>query len=129
MTTFKSPDVIVNKTSEELFQLIGNLNNLKEIMPAEIEDYESTETTCSFKIQGIPKLTLEISERIKFSKISLIAKDSQVPLTLHCFINKSGNKCQARIEIEAELNFMMKMMVEKPITQFLNIFATKMKNI
>ena len=37
MATFKSPEVIVNRTAEDFFTKIGDLNNLKEIMPSQIE--------------------------------------------------------------------------------------------
>ena len=49
MDTFKSPEVIVNRNAEDFFAKIGDLNNLKEIMPSQIEDFESSATTCSFK--------------------------------------------------------------------------------
>ena len=128
MATFKSPEVIVNRTAEDFFTKIRDLNNLKEIMPSQIEDFESTATTCSFKMKGMPKLYLEIGEKIEHSKISLTAKDSQVPFSLDCFITEKGEQCQARLEINAELNMMMKMMVEKPLNQFLDVLASKMQN-
>jgi hypothetical protein len=128
MTTFKSPEVIVNRSAEDFFNKIGNLNNLKEIMPSSIKDFESTESTCSFKMKGMPALNLELDEKTPFSKISLIAKDSQVPFSLDCIIIKKGKQCQASLEINAELNMMMKMMVEKPLTQFLDVLASKMAN-
>ena len=86
MTTFKSPEVIINRSAEDFFNKIGNLNNLKEIMPSSIEEFESTENTCSFKMKGMPSLNLELGEKTPFSKISLIAKDSQVPFSLDCII-------------------------------------------
>ena len=129
MTTFKSPEVIVNRSAEDFFNKIGDLNNLKEIMPSQIKNYESTETTCSFKMQGMPRLALEIAEKTEFSKISLTAIDSQIPFSLDCFITEKEELCQARLEINAELNMMMRMMVEKPLTQFLDVLAGKMQNL
>ena len=128
MATFTSPEVIVNRTAENFFAKIGDLNNLKEIIPSQIEDFESTTNTCSFKMKGMPKLYLEIGEKIEHSKISLTAKDSKVPFSLDCFITEKGKQCQARLEINAELNMMMKMMIEKPLTQFLDVLASKMQN-
>ena len=128
MVTFTSPEVIVNKSAEDFFNKIGDLNNLKEIMPSSIKDFESTATTCSFKMKGMPALNLEVGEKIPFSKISLTAIASQVPFSLECFITEKGKQCQARLEINAELNMMMKMMVEKPLTQFLDVLASKMQN-
>ena len=127
MTTFKSPEVIINKSAEDFFNKVGNLNNLKDIMPSSIRDFESTETTCSFKMKGMPALNLELGEKTPFSKISLTAKGSQVPFSLDCFITEKGEQCQARLEINAELNMMMKMMVEKPLTKFLDVLAAKME--
>ena len=129
MVTFNSPEIIVNRSAEDFFIKIGDLNNLKEIMPSSIKNFESTETTCSFKIKGMPTLNLELGERNPFSKISLTAKDSQVPFSLDCFITEKGDQCQVILEINAELNMMMKMMVEKPLTQFLDVLASKMGEI
>ena len=127
MATFKSPEVIVNKSAEDFFTKIGDLNNLKEIMPSSIKDFESTATTCSFKMKGMPAINLEIGEKTPYSKISLTAKGSQVPFSLECFITEKGDQCQASLEINAELNMMMKMMVEKPLTQFLDVLANKIE--
>ena len=127
MATFTSPEVIVNRSAKDFFIEIGDINNLKKIMPSSIKDFESTETTCSFKMKGMPNLNLELGEKTPFSKISLTAKGSQVPFSLDCIITDKGNKCEARLEINAELNIMMKMMVEKPLTQFLDILASKME--
>jgi len=128
METFTSPEVIVNRSAEDFFNKISDLNNLKVIMPKSIKDFESTETTCSFKMKGMPQLKLELCNKIEFSKISLTAADNQVPFSLDCFITEKGEQCQARLEINVELNMMMKMMVEKPLTQFLDVLANKMKN-
>ena len=128
MATFKSPEVIVNRTAEDFFTKISDLNNLKDIIPSKIQNFESTESTCSFKIPGIPTLNLKLGEKVPYSKISLTAEGSQVPFSLDCFITEKGNQCQARLEINAELNMMMKMMAEKPLTQFLDVLASKMAN-
>ena len=127
MPTFTSKEVIVNRSAKDFFIKIGDLNNLKEIMPSSIEDFENPETTCSFKMKGMPVLNLKLVEKIPFSKISLTAQNSKVPFHLDCFITEKGEHCQARLEINAELNMMMKMMVEKPLTQFLDILSSKMK--
>ena len=129
MAIFKSPEVILNKKAEDFFNMISDLNNLKHVLPSQIEDFKSTETTCSFKMSGMPELAFEINEKIEFSKISLFAIDSHIPLYLNCFINERGEQCQARLEINAELNMMMQMMVEKPLMQFLDVLAKKIQNI
>ena len=48
MATFKSPEVIVNRTAKDFFTNISDLNNLKGIMPSTIQNFKSTKSTCSF---------------------------------------------------------------------------------
>ena len=128
MSTFKGPEIVVeNLSAEQLYNKLSDLNNLKEIMPPEIEDFESDTNSCSFKMKGMPKLKLFLSEKTPFSKIRLSATDSPVAFSLNCFITDYREKCQARLEVDAELNMMMKMMVEKPLTQFLDVLASKME--
>ena len=130
MTTFIGPEVVVeNLNAEQLFNKLSDLNNLKEIMPSSIENFQSDENRCSFKMKGMPVLNLELSEKTPFSKISLSASGSPVSFSLDCFIMDCGEKCQARLEVNAELNMMMKMMVEKPINNFLSVLSDKMRTL
>ena len=128
MATFTGPEIVVeNLSAEQLFNKLSDLNNLKEIMPSSIENFQSDETTCSFKMKGMPELNLELSEKTPFSKICLSASGSPVSFSLDCIITDCGEKCQARLEVNAELNMMMKMMVEKTITNFLSVLSDKMR--
>jgi len=120
MTTFNSPEVDVNLSAEELYKKLSNLNNLQSILPPQIEEFESTANSCSFKIGGMPKIKLQIDEQIPNSKISLTAKDSQVPFNLVCMITENEENSKANLQLNVELNMMMKMMLEKPLTNFLN---------
>jgi len=130
MTTFSGPEVLIeNLSAEELFNKLSDLNNLKEIMPSSIKDFKSDTNNCSFKMKGMPALNLSLSEKTPFSKISLSATESPVSFSLDCHISENGKKCQARLEVNAELNMMMKMMVEKPITNFLIVLSDKMRTL
>lgn len=130
MTTYSGPEVVIeNLTAKQLFNKLSNLTNLKEIIPSNIDSFEATEDSCSFKMKGMPKLNMSLSEKIPFSKISLSASGSPVSFSLDCFITDCGEKCQARLEVKAELNMMMKMMVEKPINDFLSVLSEKLRTI
>ena len=77
-------------------------------MPPSITNFKSTQTTCSFKMENMPKINLEITERTH--KISLNAKDSQIlSLTVSYLKMKINVKLTLKLML---LNFMMKMMVE-----------------
>ena len=129
MVKFESPEVMINKSAKELYNILGNLNNLKNIITPNMQQFESTEDSCSFKMEGMPKIQLEIKERIPYSKITLIAKDSQIPFSLDCKIIDKNTQCEAQLEITAEINMMMEMMVKKPLTNMLNLLASKMQTL
>ena len=129
MSNFKSPEVKVNLSAEMLYAKLSNLNNLKDILPSEITDFQSTEDSCSFKMGGMPKITLVTAEKTPFSKIILQAENSQIPFSLECNINQNGENCKAVLEVNAELNMMMRMMLEKPLTNFLNAIAKSLSQI
>ena len=129
MSNFKSPEVKVNLSAEMLYAKLSNLNNLKDILPSEITDFQSTEDSCSFKMGGMPKITLVIAEETPFSKIVLQAENSQIPFSLECNISQNGENCKALLEVNAELNMMMKMMLENPLTNFLNAIAKRLSQI
>ena len=129
MTTFKSPKVKVKRSAKYLFDKFSNLNNLKEILPDSINEFKSTESTCSFKIEGLPTLKFKLDKMIPFKNISLIAIDSQIPFTLECTINENDDVCNVLLEINAELNMMMKIMAEKPINQLLTTLSAKITEV
>lgn len=130
MYKFKGPEVVIeNLCAKELYIKLSDLNNLKNIMPPEIENFEANTNNCCIKIKGMPELKLFVSEKKPFSKIQLSAKESPIAFSLNCFITDRGEKCQARLEVEAELNMMMKMMFEKQITNFLNILSEKLRTL
>jgi len=129
MSNFKSPEVKVNLSTEMLYTKLSNLNNLKDILPSEITDFHSTEDSCSFKMGGMPKITLVIAEKTPFSKIVLQAENSQIPFSLECNISQNGENCKAVLEVNTELNMMMRMMLEKPLTNFLNAIAKRLSQI
>ena len=129
MTNFKSLEVEASLSAEQLYDKLSNLNNLQDILPSEITDFQSTEDSCSFKMGGMPKVNLVITEKTAFSKIILQAENSQIPFSLACTISQNGEKCKAILEVNAELNMMMRMMLEKPLTNFLNAIAKRLSQI
>ena len=80
-------------------------------------------------MKGMPKLTLSISKKIPFSQITLVAENSPIDFSLNCFISNIKEECRVRIEVNAELNMMMRMMAEKPITNFINILSKRLESI
>ena len=118
-TNFKSQEVIANLNSKDLFVKFTDLNNLKDYLPSDVEEFESNTDNCSFKIESLPKMSLKIKEKQAYNKIAFESIKSQIPFNMFCHISENDkNSSKVSIEINMELNFMMKMLVQKPINIF-----------
>ena len=129
-TKFKSEEVIANLYYKDLFKKFTDLNNLKGYLPKEVKEFESSTENCSFKIEQLPKISLQLTEKIAYSQIKFESNESQIPFEMNCYLKKiDNNTTNVILEINMEVNFMMKMLVEKPINIFLENFTEIIKKI
>ena len=129
-TNFKSQEVIAKLNSKDLFVKFTDLNNLKDYLPSDVEEFESNADNCSFKIESLPKMSLKIKEKQAYNKIAFESIKSQIPFNMFCHISENDkNSSKVFIEIKMELNFMMKMLVQKPINIFLDRFTEIIKKV
>lgn len=130
MSDIKSQTVVIDKSEENIFNFISDFTNFSQLFPPQVNDLKITKDTCSFSIDGMPNVSLRMTERTPFSCVAMSAEDGKLPFELKCCLEKvSKDKCQAQFHFTAELNMMMKMMVEKPLTNFLNLLAEKLREI
>ena len=129
MAIFNSPHIKTRVSAKRFFEKYSNLNNLKEILPTQIVDYKSTEKTCSFKIEGFSEIQLELNEAIPYKKISLISKDYDLNISLNCFIEEEEGKAIVYLEIDADVNFFTKRIVEQPLNNLLKTLSQKIKEL
>jgi len=131
MTTIESDIVEIGNSSERVFAFLSDFNNFKSLMPEQVTNWTATEDTCSFTISGMATIGMKIIEKIPHSQVKIVS-DGKVPFnfTLNALLNSKGPmQCTGQLVFEAELNTMLKMMVQKPLTNFFNILAAKMKDI
>jgi hypothetical protein len=123
--------VEVEKPASHVFAYLTNFNNFRSMMPPQVTDWKSTEDECSFNISGMASIGMKIVEKTPHSRI-LIHSHGKVPFDFELEViltEKGEQKCTGQLICTAELNPMMKMMVEKPLMKFFNVLADKMKDI
>ena len=129
-TKFQSEEVTANLYYKDLFKKFTDLNNLKGYLPNEVKEFESSTNNCSFKIEQLPKISLQLTEKIAYSQIKFESNESQIPFEMNCYLKKNDNNTtNVILEINMEVNFMMKMLVQKPINIFLEKFTEIIKKI
>jgi carbon monoxide dehydrogenase subunit G len=121
----------IHKPASEVFSFLSNFNNFQKLMPEQVTNWKSTEEECSFTISGMAAIGMKITEKIPDSLLK-ISSNGKVPfdftLGIHLSEDNPG-KTTGQIIFESDLNPMMAMMVEKPLKNFFNILADRMKNI
>lgn len=132
MTNISSEKARVNYSAEKVFEFVGNFDNFKELLPEDrVENYQCTEDSCSFRIKGMTDLGLRIEEREKPGKI-VMKSDGKVPFAFTMQVNFETideNSCDASIDFEGDINPFMKMMVEKPLTNFFNMLVNRLAEL
>ena len=127
MKTFESEKVKLNKPAATVYGDVSDFTKLGMIMPSQIGNWTATTDTCSFNIQGMASLHMEMEER-KPSEYVRMRSGSPTPVTfsIEVFLEASdANSCHARFVIKADLNPMLSMMLEKPLTAFVTKMAER----
>lgn len=129
-TNLQSEIVDIDKNDVQIFTFLTNLNNFEKLMPEEVSQWQSTETECSFTLKGMPSIGFTIIEKMPYSTIKYKGTGKIPPIFLSVKIQKTAEtSCKVQLFLEADLNPMLKMMVEKPLTKFLNVLASNLNKI
>lgn len=130
MTTITSDTVTVKKSSKEVFDFLADLNNLQQIMPEQVEKWTSSVNVCHFTVKGMASLGLKVIERVPNSKITLTQNGNapfEYTITIH--IEENELKSNVYIIFESDMNMMLKMMAERPLTNFVNMLVHNLEKV
>ena len=118
MSKYTSKIGKINKSDKLIYNFLTDFKNLESVIPADkVKDFEATEETCKFKIDGVGQAGLKIIEK-EPHKLIKITSDGKSPFSFFFWIqlkpiDDSENETAIRLTIDANLNPMMKMMVGK----------------
>ncbi len=60
MKVIESETVVIHKPAQEIYSFLSNLNHFRDLMPPQVVNWQSTDDTCSFTIQGMTDLSLRL---------------------------------------------------------------------
>ncbi len=122
----------VDSAEEKIYNFLSNFNNFKNLIPPDrIKDWESTEDSCRFTVEGIGQAGLEIIER-EPNKLIKITSDKQTPLQFFLWIQiKQVAKSDSRIKITIDVNInpTMETIVQKPLKNFVDTLIDQVEKI
>ena len=131
MTRIESEQVSIRKPQHEIYTFLSDFNNFKDLMPDQVGDWVSDSESCSFNIKGMASLGMAYDTKTPDSQIR-IRRNGKAPFDffLTCHIGKTDDaNSTLKLEFDADLNPMLKMLAEKPLTNFLNMLVNKYKEL
>ncbi|MBF4491593.1 SRPBCC family protein [Flavobacterium sp. JLP] len=127
----ESPKVTVQKSAQDLFDLLTDVKNFEKLMPDNIAKFEVTgEDSFIFGLKGMPEIKLKMKDKVAPSKIVLGAASDKLPFTLTSNIDSiSDSESAVQLFFEGEFNAMMAMMIKGPISKFIETLANNMTKL
>jgi len=127
----ESPKVSVDKSPQELYDFLTNVENFEKLMPESISKFEVlAEGKFVFALKGMPEIILKLKESTPPNQVVLGAASDKLPFTLTGNIEEVGEgKSEAQLVFEGKFNPMMAMMIKGPIGKFVNTLAENMSNL
>jgi len=127
----ESPRVTVEKSAQELFDLLSDVKNFETLMPDNIAKFEIIgEDAFIFGLKGMPEIKLKMKEKVAPNKVVLGAASDKLPFTLVANIDSvSEQSSTVQLVFDGEFNAMMAMMIKGPISKFIETLANNMTKL
>ena len=124
----ESPKVTVEKSAQELFNLLTDVKSFEKLMPENIAKFEVIgEDAFIFGLKGMPEIKLKMKEKVAPNKVVLGAASDKLPFTLTANIETvSENSSAVKLDFQGEFNAMMAMMIKGPISKFIETLTSNM---
>ena len=127
----ESEKVNVPHSSVGLLEWLEDLNNNQVLFPADrISDWESDKSNLKFRIQGTITISMVKKAAAKELTIHLDSgEDSPFPFTLDINLKDAASSTEVQLIFDGEVNSMLKMLIERPMTNLFNHMAEQMMEI
>lgn len=130
MKTIAEKTKEIQASPQDVFAFLSDLNNLDSIVPKErIKNFQSTTDTCAFNIEGMADISMKVGSRNEFDSIELVS-DGKNPFEFKMMLRLEDlgtGSTNVTIRFDGDVNTFMKMMIEKPLGNFLEMLGDNLK--
>lgn len=121
--------ITVNKSVNELTDLLKNPEDYKALMPDSLQSFEVRDNGFKFSLKGMPEIALNIDE-VSQNQVVLKSASSSLDFSLVGAMNAiSERQTEVQLLFEGKFNPFIKMMVEKPLQNFINSLTDNIEKI
>jgi hypothetical protein len=137
----------INFPVEKVYNRLSDLRNIEKLVNPEkfreikdqmpdapdikIENFQATEDECSFSINPIGKVGLSVVDK-ELNKLIKLSGSEGLPLDFNCwlqFLPVDEENCKVRLTLHAEMNPIIKMMVNKHLAAGVDRIADALTKI
>ncbi|MCQ2158647.1 MAG: hypothetical protein MJY43_02345 [Bacteroidales bacterium] len=127
---FNSKHGTVSKSPAELYMAFADMRAFRQMLPPDKQscveaDYDNISAT----VQGFT-VGVKVLERLPYSRITLCSANAPFQFNIQLFFDElPDGKTDFHIDVEAELNMMMKMMLGSRIKDGLDKIVDQLSNV
>jgi hypothetical protein len=121
--------IIVNKSGAELVSMLNTPEGYRELMPDSLQSFEVRDQGFKFSLKGMPEIALKIDE-VTESQVTLKSASSSLDFSLKGMMNPiAENQTEVQLLFDGKFNPFIKMMVEKPLKNFIDALTDNIEKI
>ncbi len=121
--------IVVNKSVAELKELLKKPQDYEQLMPESLQKFEAREDGFKFSLKGMPEIALKIEE-VTDNQVVLKSASSSLDFALTGTMNPvSEQQTEVQLLFEGKFNPFIKMMVEKPLQNFINSLTDQIEKL
>ena len=120
MAQYESSTFCIPYSQERVYAKLEDLSNLealKEKLPADkVKEFACDRDSVTADVPPVGKVTLRVVEREEPKCVKFAADNSPLPFNMWIQVIPDGAEAsKMRVVVKAEINFMLKGMIEKPL--------------
>ncbi|MDY0015423.1 MAG: hypothetical protein RBS13_04365 [Bacteroidales bacterium] len=122
-----SNEVRIQAKDETVYQMISDCNHFRQYLP-EIQNWQSTENSCNFTVQGIGNIEMNITQKNAFSTVVFDVKNAQIKsLSIVFDIKNNENTCLLSGHSNIDIPIFVAQMLKPSLQKFLNLLVERIK--
>ena len=120
----------IKSTEENVYNFLSDFNNFQELIPEDkIRNWESTDNSCHFTLDGIGDTGMRIIEKEPFKLIKITGEEnSKIDFNFWIQLKQiEENATRIKLTIKANINTMIQMIAKKPLQTFLDSLVDQLE--
>ena len=121
--------IVVNKSVNALVEMLNKPEDYKNLMPDSLQNFEVRDNGFKFGLKGMPEIALKIEE-VSDKAVVLKSASSSLDFELKGVMNAlNENQTEVQLLFDGKFNPFIKMMVEKPLQNFINTLSDNLEKL